>query len=224
MAQVRVLSDLSAVIADDLARTDLSDAIDKAIGDAIQFYQSERFWFSESRTVEFTTVASEMIYSSDDEDELPTFICIDHAWVIRTGGEILELKRIGIGEWEQLADGSASTGEPYLFAYFNEKIYLYPDPDDAYTIRLTGHQGIIEGADASASFGIGASTSNDPNPYIRNAFELLRAHAKQNIYLHKIQDLQMAAAMEPAVQRALSGLRRETQSRAGKGCIVSTQF
>jgi hypothetical protein len=224
MAQVRTLSDLTDVISDDMQRSDLTTAISEAVADAIQFYQSERFWFSESRTVEFTTVASQMEYSSSDDSEIPTFISIDHAWIIRSGDQVWELKRITIGEWEQLADGSASSGEPYFYAYFNDKIYLYPDPNDAYTIRLTGHQGMIDGADAGASFGIGAPESADPNPYMRNAFELLRAHAKQSVYLHKLRDFETAASMAPAIHRALSALRRETGARAGKGCIVPTQF
>ena len=223
MAQVRTLSDLTTVIEDDLQRSDLTTAVSQAVADALQYYQSERFWFSETRSVELTTVASQMIYDSTDEDELPTFITLDHVWIIRTGDQVWELERISIGEWEQLADGSASTGWPYFFAFFNEKLYLYPDPDDAYTIRLTGHQGMIDDTAAGTSFGIGPPNSADPNPYMRSAFELLRAHAKQLVYFHKLQDLELAASMQPFIERALSALRRETGMRA-TSTIVPTQF
>lgn len=226
MAQIRTLADLKSVIADDLQRTDLTSAISQAIEDAVQHYQSERFWFNQSRTVEFSTVDTQEIYTASDDAEIPTFVSVDHVWSIDSGGEIMELFPIPIGEWEQLSDNSASTGEPYWYVYYNNAFYLYPTPNaTVHTIRVTGQQGAIIDPNGNNSAGIGApDNDSEVNPYIENAFELLRCHAKMLLYAHKIQAPDMASLMEGRAERALMALRREAGKRAGPDIIASTCF
>lgn len=225
MAQIRSLSDLKGTIADDLARSDLTTAIEDAIEDAIQHYQSEGFWFSWSRSVTFSTVNARTTYTASDVAEMPSFIHLESVFITRSGNQVFPMEPISVGEWEQLSDASAVTGEPFWYAWQNETLYLYPTPNAAYTIRLHGHQGIHYNAAGTAYTGIGAPDDDaEINVYMRHAFELIRAHAKQLLYAHKLHDEGAAMRMQPLIERALSALRREAQSRAG-GCeIISTQF
>ena len=54
-----ILSVMQARIADDLARPDITNQIADAINDAIAHYQSTRFYFTETRTASFSTVAGQ---------------------------------------------------------------------------------------------------------------------------------------------------------------------
>ena len=57
---------MAARIQDELARTDLSSQILYAISDAIKAYESERWFFAETRDMTITTVNQQGFYDSDD--------------------------------------------------------------------------------------------------------------------------------------------------------------
>ena len=204
---------LKARIADDIDRSDVSTQIGEAIGDAIKYYQCERFYFNETRSETFNTVASQRIYTVADDAAIPKFINFDNVWVT-VGGRVYSLAERDVSEIEYLADNSASSGQPYFFAYYDQSIHLYPIPDQAYQIRMQGH---IE-KDAPASDG------EANNVWMTEAFELIRCKAKSYLHMHVLKDREEAAFMENKADEAKKDLDVLTAKKVGAGRIVPTQF
>jgi len=165
---------MKARIADELMRSDLTTQIGYAISDAIANYQSERFWFNESRSITFTTVASTEYYTalSGDVTNAKDILKVDYA-VITVGSNVSPLDWIEPLEAEDLSNDGSFTGEPYAYSFYNQQIRLYPIPNDAWTVRLAGHIKIAE-PDADGDTG---------NVWMVEAERLIRSRAKRNLAL-----------------------------------------
>lgn len=203
------LADLKADIADDFARTDLTDAISKAVDRAILHYQNTRFFFNESRELTFSTVAGKLSYTATDDADIGLIIKIDMMH-LTTGGRRREMRRITQEEWEVLTDNGAATGEPYCYSYFNETVNVYPNPDAAYTVRIVGHVKV----DATAT----------DNPWTNEAYDLVRARAIADVATHKIRDYDYARTMMAFEADQLDMLARATTKRRATGLIQATDF
>src|SRR6185369_14885100 len=65
-------------IKDEYTNESISDAqVNSAIQSAIAHYQRELFYFNESRSVTFSTVASQEFYTSSDASDIPNLSLID---------------------------------------------------------------------------------------------------------------------------------------------------
>ena len=71
------LATLKSRIADDISRSDLTTQIANSITDAITYYQNRRFFFNETRSETFDTVAAQSLYRSSDDAAIPTFARLD---------------------------------------------------------------------------------------------------------------------------------------------------
>ena len=220
------LDTLKARIADDIARSDVTSPIADAITDAINHYKGERFYFNESRTATFATVADQETYTSSDDADIPLYIDLDGVWVEDSTNNY-KLRQYDIVEMEDLIPVSGATsGRPYAFSYFNQSFRLYPVPDQAYTVRPVGHLEVAAPATGSEA----------DNVWMTEAFELLRCRAKAYLAVHILRDPEMLilmrgadAAVEPpggAEGAALAQLRRGTAKRfrSGDGRIQPTDF
>lgn len=207
------LGALKAEIADDMDDTSLATAVASAITRAIAFYQRKRFWFNETRDETYTTVASQAVYSSSDDSEIPDFYQIDSITAI-VGGEVRELERITIGEWESYNRTTPVEGQPTSYASFNEKLYIAPFPDGAYQIRITG----LKKIDAPAS------DDEANNAWMLHAFELIRARAKGDVFRNKKRNYEAADAAMVDEAAELSRLYDETASRGTSGSLTPTEF
>jgi hypothetical protein len=210
------LATLKAQIADDLDRSDgsIDTAIATEITNAIRHYQRFTFyWNGDIRDVTFSTVASQTAYGATDAAAIPYAIKIDLAH-ITVSGQRYELSRRNYLELETLYDTTAASGEPYEYAYYDQQVWLYPIPNAAYTVRLLG----LFRVDAPAS------DAEAGNPWMTEAFELIRCRAKVYLAAHKLRDPELAATMQAAEEDALRQLRKETALRSGTGNIVSTRF
>lgn len=217
MAITYTLGGLKALIADDIARSDLSTQIENAIEHAIGERQEERFFFNETRTASFDTVASQSSYSSSDDTDIPLFYEVDGLILEDSDGN-----RFDLGEPEDpvqmhilLGTGSAS-GQPVSYTYFDEAFVFYPIPDAAYTITPIGHIEIAAPA----------TDGEADNPWVsrRGAFQLIRADAKAYLYAHVIKDTDQAAIAVDAAQGALAKLRSRTSRKRATGQIQPTAF
>ena len=83
---------MKARIADDLARPDLTNQIADAINDAIATMHSTRFYFTETRTASFATVAGQSYYSAADDPDIPDMYEVDAAQ-ITVSGNVYDLDR-----------------------------------------------------------------------------------------------------------------------------------
>jgi len=204
------LATLKAEIASDFDREDgsLTTEIAAAVTTAINYYKPKRFYFNERRSLTFSTVATQQNYGTTDNMAIPDLVRIDQ--VHKTvSGQRMALCRRDFLELEPLYDVSASTGEPYDFAYFNRELWLYPVPDQVYTIRVIGLYKVA-----------GPATDGEAdNPWMTEAYELIRYRASAYLAANSLRNPELAAAKLQAEADALSSLRAETTKRLGSGMI-----
>lgn len=207
------LSVMKARIADELARDDLTSQIAYAITDAIDRYQSERFWFNESRDLSFSTVASQEYYTSSDNALIPNLYAIDGVFMT-VGSTVTELKPYDVQEIERLSDNGTQTGEPFGYCYYQKKIRLYPVPTQVYTVRVPG----------LVKFAAPTSDSEADNVWMTDAERLIRSRAKYNLALDVTRDTELATTMAAAVSEAFDQLKGRTNRQTGTGTIKTVQF
>lgn len=209
------LDGLAAQIADDLARSDLSTQIGDAILTAIKNRKSKRFYFNETRTTTFVTVAGQSNYASGDDTDIPLFLEIDEMFLTDSSGNVFPLgEQDDPGELQWLLGNGASTGRPFRWAYYDSSFVLYPIPDGVYTITPMGHIEVAPPAGDTAG-----------NVWMTEAFELLRCDAKAYLYTHTIKNApDKAAAMVDAAQGAKNTLNSATNRRVATGNIERTSF
>lgn len=214
-----VLSDLVTRISTDIERTSAAwtPRIKDAINDAVRFYNTKRFYFNESRTVTFNTVAGTETYTFNTPTVTGSigaeFNRID-AIFITVGGNTVELVRRDYDWLESLADNNTSQGQPYNYAYINRGIRIYPKPNIVYAVRILGHQKIAAPTD----------DTDINNVWMNEGFELIRSVAKLALAVHVLEDDALAGRMIQAEKKALSALRSETYDKIGDGELIPTNW
>ncbi len=208
------LAGLKAQIADDLARSDLSTQIGDAIENAIKQRKVRRFYFNETRSTTFATVANQSEYASSDDTDIPLFLEIDQVFVTDSGGSVFPIEQEDVAELTWLLGNGAATGRPHCYGYYDRKFVLYPIPDDVYTITPMGH---IEVAAP-------ASDAEANNVWMTEAFEMLRSDAKAYLYAHTIKDSEQASVSVDAATGAKNTLMSATNRRVATGNIERTNF
>lgn len=201
---------MKADILADMGDDQLSDAyIGQAITKACEFYQHERLFFNESRSYTFSTVADQVWYSSSDDADIGLIKELD-ALVIETSTYDRLLDYITPEALENWTDANAADSEPTAFTYFDQKIGLYPIPDDTYTIRMMG------------SFKVAAPATDDEadNPWMTHGYDLIRARAEVDIAMYRQRDFDFAQALKMREMEELKRLRIETEKRWRTGRIV----
>lgn len=191
--------------------------VDQAIADAIAFYQPRRFYFNETRTVTFSTVAGTDLYTFNTPTLTGTigaeFYRIDEVLVL-VGSTYDDVRRIDYDWLESLADNNTGRGQPYNYAYINRQMRLYPNPDAIYTVRILGH------VKAAAP----ANDAEADNVWTNEGFELIRCRAKFNLATHVFSDDGMAGRMVAMERIALTALMGATYRKTEGGRLVPTQF
>lgn len=207
------LATLKAEIADDITRSDLTDAIAAAITAAIKYFQTKRFYFNETRDLTFSTVIGQSRYATVDDADIPKFITLDGVFAT-INGQNRQLRPMRVQEFEVLNDNSASTGEPYSYCYYNIGFGLYPIPGAVYTIRPIGHVLIDAPADDTEA----------GNAWMTEAYQLIRRRAAADVLLTKVRDFEFAQAMAMAADTEFSRLEADTSKRIATGQIQATSF
>lgn len=209
--RTRILSDLER------SESEWGSSVTDAINDAIDFYQPKRFYFNERRTLTFATVASVDTYAFNTPGVTGAigaeFYKIDQ--VLLQIGTTWDILRKDAYDWqEQSADNNIAAGQPYSWAYIDRAIRLYPMPSDVWTVRIIGHQKIEAPAD----------DAEDGNPWVNEAFELIRSRAKGQLAMHVLEDEALATRMTTMERSALTNLKAATYRKTEYGMIIPTQF
>lgn len=205
---------------DDLDRSEAKwgARITAAINDAISFYQSRRFYFNESRTLTFNTVAGTDLYSYNTPTTTGTigaeFYRVDETLIREGGKNTMTLQRVEYDWLEGLADDNLSQGMPYNYAYINRGIRIYPMPNKVYQVRILGHMKMPAPVD----------DNEDDNVWMNEAYELIRSRAKAMFAMHVIRDEGEAARMAVMEKSALSALRSASEAKIGSGNIIPTTW
>lgn len=201
-------------IADELDRSDLTSQIQKAIQTAIDRYQRKRFFFNEARSLTFNTVDGQEFYTSADSSDIPNLLFIDNVKLTISGSDKIDLERRQYSELEyDSANSTNDEGQPTAYAYYNKQLRLYPIPNAAYAVRVSG---VFALSDLSATA--------DTNAWMTDAEALIRSRAKRELLTHVIRDAEGATAMAQAEAEELQSLIQETNARSGTGAIYPTEF
>lgn len=208
------LTALKAEVAVDLRRSDLTTNIATAISAAIRHWQTERFYFNESRLSTFATVSTQSLYDVDDDADIPKWIEIDYVKLADSDGQIYGLDRISPEEMESLLYTGAASGRPNSYSYFEESFRLHPVPDAVYTVRPVG---LIRKAEP-------ASDGEANNVWMTEAYDLIRLDAEERIYTNVLVDIERAALVRNGKMEALRMLYGASSKKTATGQIVATQF
>lgn len=216
-AQDRTFYDMMTVIADEIddVTGEYTPQIQNCIFAAIRFCERNVYYFNETRDVTFQTVAGREWYDKSDNPNIPSLVRIVAAYCENSSGQRSVLRRVMPEYIETVSDNAASRGEPYMFTYFGQRLRLYPVPNDTnYTIRLQlGAYRLNE-----------IQTSADSNAWFTEAFDLIKARAKYQLYKDYLKDAPLAAASLNDFNEEDNALSAETSRRNGRGKIIGTAF
>lgn len=188
-------------ITDEFVNESLTTAqVNLAIQAAINHYQRERFYFTESRAQTFTTVASQEFYTSSDNTNIPNLSIIDELTITING--VRSPLRERNWEWIDTVSNTTNTSQPTDYCYYGQQIRLYPIPDAAYTVRISG---LIRLTTLSAD--------GDSNAWMTDGEELIRARAKWDLAVNILHAPELADAATALEQRAYRALKDETNRR-----------
>ncbi len=208
------MTTLTAMISEIQSDTERTDAAEEAairlkIGAAIRAYQKRRFWFNESRDVTFSTVASTAVY---DFSTIGTeFYRIDGAFI--TDGS--DIRKLCPANYTTLETADVTTEAlPDQYAYVNRSLRLWQVPDAVYTVRLTGH----------IKYAAPASDAETDNVWMTEAYDLIMAHAKAELYAHRWEDPNNAALQQAIVREKLRDLTFATYDKVSPGYLEATEF
>jgi hypothetical protein len=193
-------------IVDELDRPDLVGPVRNAIRGAIGFWQRERFAFNDG-VLAFSTVPGQAGYGGSFLAGQNLMLAIDSAVAIDACGTTWPLRAVPLASLEALGDQNQG-GQPAYYARFSEGYRLFPIPDDAYTIRFTGH--VRLGAPA---------TDADTNAWVDEAYDLIASYAKRYLALHRLKDKDLKAAMDVAVQEASNSLKGLATTMTATGVV-----
>lgn len=197
----------NAVVAD-LRRSDLTTEVNAAINAAVTDYAATRFWFNDTRTITFSTVAGQEFYGAADLASIPRIVKIDSI-VVTDGGTRYPTTRTSNDEIEELADVTANSSRPWLYAYIDSDIRFYPIPNAAYPVRVTGFVRPVA-----------LSSDADTNGFTENAFDLIRYSAARRVFASPVRNMEQAGAMGALEREQLARLKDETALRLGSGAVA----
>jgi hypothetical protein len=206
------LLDLQNRIATDLARSDLTSQIANAVFDAIKFYERQRFWFNQTRTLTFNTTPGQQAYTASDLAQIPLLVRVD-AMFLPQNQSIYPLDRFEPPDFEVISGGMSGGGRPTAFTYIDQSILLWPVPIAIYTLRLHAHYKLAP-----------LVNPTDANSWTTDAEELIRSHAKLTLYLDVLGDTDSAQLMQAKIQPLKDALDYETSARIANGTLIGTDF
>lgn len=203
------LQTMRAAIEDDLLNDSLSSQIDLSINRAIKYYQQYRFTFNTASTT-LNTVASQESYGTSDG--FPSDFLKSDVLIANINSSLITVRPI---TFNLLRDYNAqsSEGAPYDFSIYQNKIWLSPIPDKAYTLTfyyLRSYSTLVN--------------NTDSNDFTDNAEDLIESRAEWWLYLRKLHDNQAAQAVKAMEMEALRDLQREYKNQVSTGKLQNSNI
>ena len=207
--------DMQTRIANELKRTDLTSEIKLAINDAINDYDGNRFWFNEERdATAFTTVLGQEFYTVADAPVIASMRHIDTATVFVFNSRwVMHFRTPQYMEWQSV--NPSWNAIPEDWSYYNETIRLYPIPNGAYPVYLSGTMQIAPTP---------LSSDNDSNVWTNEAEQLIRYCAKRKMFSDLLRDPDQMQINKALEDNQFNILQSETAKRGGPATIRPTQW
>ena len=199
--------DMITRIGDESLRSDMVNQIKFCIQDSIAHYEVERFWFNQFRDRTFATVPGQEFYGASDLGDIPSILEFD-AVTLTVGSTRWPLTKAGYVELEDWNADAGARGQPTHYAYWGEEIRLYPVPDSAYQVRLSGLFALPT-----------LSADGDENAWTGVAEDLIRHRAKSILYSQYLRDDANAARASALEMAAYERLSTTTARRLAAGEI-----
>lgn len=202
------LATLKTRIASELHRTDLTTSIADAINTAIGYYRSRRFEFNEIQA-SFNTVVSQEAYAigvggvPSDIGQVDTVRCT-------INGRLMVLEPWTFEYLQEVATTQNTSGQPWAWCWYAQKIFLYPVPNQVYPILISYQQ-----RKAAPTVDTDATTI-----WTNQAEPLIRACAKKLIARDVTYDNELFAAQKDAEAEALNVLLQEAMNLQDEGGLV----
>ena len=185
-------------IASELNRTGITSEIKLAILSAVEYYKKRRWpWNEYADTLTCVTDTEYVALPSD-------FVELDKLQItVGTQKRPLYQREYGqIVDWR----ANSSSGEPTDFALWQNRLELFRTPNSTYTLTIHYVRSLtVLAADA------------DENAWLTDAEELIRLHAKKDLYANKIRDTNSAKDMQALEDSALFRLESWHQRRTATG-------
>jgi len=210
---------MKARIAQEMKRGELTasaTAVQASVLSAIEFFKRRRFHFNEFNDALLTASASATYVTlsrlATDSGIRPIIFDSIKA-VIGTRDYPLtarnwrEIDSVDAGQWY---------GYPEWYAIHSEKIRLYPPPNQAYVLRISGVKDLIE-VTAGAAAGVTNAWTND-------AEEMIRCKAKSTLFRDELRNMQMAGIFESEAERVYKELLKEVTAKTSAGRIRPTNW
>lgn len=187
-------------IAGELSRSGMDSEIAAAILSAIAYYGRRRWWWNESASTVATVSGQAYVALPDDFVELDSLMI-----TINSSDRHLKPRSFDqIVGWRV----GASTGQPTDFALHQNRIELFNVPNAVYTMPIK----YIRTLPA-------LSADADTNAWLTDAEELIRLHAKRDLYIHKIRNTSAAKDMQAMLDSCLFRMESQNQRRTATGNV-----
>jgi hypothetical protein len=183
-------------IADELNRSDLTSQISLAVISAVEHYERERWWFEETLVTTVSTVASQNYVS----DAVISSLAVIDMVQLTVGSAKYTLVQIPYDEWAAESSTSTTSGQPTEYAYYQDRLFLFPTPGSIYVLTISGVQRLAT-----------LSGASDANGFTNYCEELIRQRAKADIRCNIVLDEKAqseAAQLGASGQTFLSGMER----------------
>lgn len=196
-------------ICDDLDRpsSEIGAAVQREIISAIEFYETERFWFNTE--VVSITLSATNIYSFSALSVRP--IEIDSFRVTDPGGSKRTLEPWSYKTLDWFDTGSG-TGTPQYYALYNDGFRVWPTPNTA---------SILSTLSMTAKY-TALSADADTNVWLQDGEQLIRTHAMMVVARRKLGDHELADRLALEInspQGILAKFRARTALGESSGTI-----
>jgi hypothetical protein len=188
-------------IVDEFVNESITTAqINNAIQSAIKHYERKPFWFNTKRGT-FATVAAQETYAAAANADIPYIVQINSMSI---DSPKVNLLGVNDDDIEDMQDGDV-TDQPRLYAYFENKLRLYPIPDAVYTVRMN----------YTCKFAA-LSADADTNAWVDECEEMIRQAAKRILCTDILHDDAMAERYASLERVAMSAIQAEDRRRRSR--------
>ena len=202
------LATLKTRIATELHRSDLTSQIADAINTAIGYYRSRRFEFNELQA-SFSTVANQESYAGG-VGGVPSDIGQIDTLRATINGRLMVLEPWTFEYLQNISTTQNTSGQPWGWAWYAQRIFFYPIPNQIYTILVSYQQR------KSAP----ASDTDGTTIWTNQAEPLIRACAKRLLARDVMYDDELEAAQARAEKEALAILLQESANLQDEGSLA----
>lgn len=184
--------------------------ISRCVREAIIEAEKETYWFNDTRTQTFATVASQEYYGSAANSFIPYLTEIENLAVTISSGDVDDLSKSSWDELQAMNGDGTTFGRPTHYAYAFKQIRLYPIPTAAYTVTIAGSYAL---ADLSADADTNCWTVE------REGGLLVRYRASALFYGTYLRLAERAATFDNLANGEIKKLTASTSRRQATGRI-----